>query len=216
MTVKISRVYDDYTTAESAARALEAAGVSHSDISILASNADGWYDAKDAHKNPKDKGAVDPKHDKDRDGHDDRAEGAAAGGGIGAVAGGAVGVLTGLGLIAIPGVGPVVAAGWLAATVAGAVAGGAAGGVIGALAETGVSKENAPLYAEALRRGGAVVTARVADSDRAKYEAVLATRAVDLTSREAAYRKTGWTGYSADAVPYDSALVTKERELYRR
>jgi len=48
--------------------------------------------------------------DRDRDGVDDRAEGAGAGAGIGATAGGLVGLLTGLGLLAIPGVGPVVAA----------------------------------------------------------------------------------------------------------
>ncbi|HEX2591801.1 MAG TPA: hypothetical protein VHL34_09915 [Rhizomicrobium sp.] len=212
MTVKISRVYDSYTSADAAARALEAAGVPHDDISILASNADGWYDAEHA----KDKNTVDPRHDKDRDGKDDRVEGAAAGGGIGAVAGGAIGALTGLGLIAIPGVGPVVAAGWLAATVAGAVTGGAAGGIVGALAETGVSKENAPLYTEALRRGGAVVTARVADADRAKYESVLANNAIDFTTREAAYREGGWKGYAPDAVPYDRDTVARERELYRR
>jgi hypothetical protein len=210
MTVKISRVYDDYASADAAARALEAAGVSHNDISILASNADGWYDAKDG----KPKRAVDPKHDKERDGRDDRAEGAAAGGGIGVVAGGAIGALTGLGLLAIPGVGPVVAAGWLAATAAGAVTGGAAGGILGALAEAGVSKENQALYAEALRRGGAIVTARVADNDRAKYESILATRSVDVMAREPAYRETGWKGYAADAPVYNPDMVRQERQRY--
>jgi hypothetical protein len=213
MTVKISRLYDDYASADAAARQLEAAGVSHNDISILASNADGWYDATKDRNKPK--GAVDPKHDKDRDGHDDRAEGASAGGGIGAVAGGAIGALTGLGLLAIPGVGPVVAAGWLAATVAGAVAGGATGGIVGALVESGVSKENAELYAETLRRGGALVTARVADADRARYEALLSTAAIDVNARSASYRAAGWKGYAPDAVPYDADQVRKERAQYR-
>jgi hypothetical protein len=211
MTVKISRIYDDYAAADAAARALEAAGVSHNDISILASNADGWYNAE----NGKSKSAVDPKHDKDRDGRDDRAEGAVAGGGIGAAAGGVFGALTGLGLMAIPGVGPIVAAGWLAATVAGAAAGGATGGIVGALADAGVSKENAALYAENLRRGGAVVTARVSEDDRAKYEGILAARAVDATTRETAYRNAGWKGYAPDAAPYNPDMVRKERELYR-
>ncbi|HEY1710176.1 MAG TPA: hypothetical protein VGG10_18040 [Rhizomicrobium sp.] len=211
MTVKISRLYDDYASADAAALRLEAAGVSRNDISILASNADGWYDAKRSKPN----GAVDPEHDKDRDGHDDRAEGAGAGAGIGAVAGGAIGALTGLGLLAIPGVGPVVAAGWLAATVAGAVSGGAAGGIVGALVESGVSKENAELYAETLRRGGALVTARVADSDRAKYEAVLATAAVDVDARAAHYRAAGWKGYTPNAVSYDPEQVRQERARYR-
>src|SRR3982751_576274 len=98
MTKTITRVYDDYTAAELTVRDLEKAGLSDSHIGIVASNAEGWHKPGS--------GSVDPKHDKDRDGHDDRAEGAAAGGGLGAVAGGAVGVAAGLGLLAIPGIGP--------------------------------------------------------------------------------------------------------------
>lgn len=214
MTVKISALYDDYISAQNAARDLEAAGLSKGDISIIASNADGWYDSKGKPADP-DHSAVDPMHDKDRDGHDDRAEGAATGGGIGAVAGGGVGVLTGLGLLAIPGVGPIVAAGWLAATVAGAVAGGVAGGIIGALAETGVDKQNAELYAESLRRGGAVVTARVADADKAKYAAVLNRSAVDTAARRNAYSDAGWKGYDVGAQPYDAEAVRRERAQYK-
>jgi hypothetical protein len=53
--------------------------------------------------------STDKKGDRDRDGIDDRAEGAGLGG--------AAGLLAGLGLLAVPGLGgPVVAAGWLAAT----------------------------------------------------------------------------------------------------
>jgi hypothetical protein len=213
MTAKISRLYNDFPSAQTAAQKLEAAGLARSDISILASNADGWYDSKGKPANA-DHSAVDPKHDKDRDGHDDRAEGAATGGGIGAVAGGGIGALTGLGLLAIPGVGPVVAAGWLAATLAGAIAGGAAGGVVGALAETGVDKQNAELYAESLRRGGAIVTARVSESDRAKYSAILDQSAVDVTARAAAYRTGGWKGYDATARPFDAEAVRRERAQY--
>ena len=51
------------------------------------------------------------------------------------------------------GLGPVVAAGWLASTAVGIAAGAATGGVVGALTEAGVSKEDAPLYAEGVRRG---------------------------------------------------------------
>ena len=84
--------------------------------------------------------------------------------------GGAAGLLAGLGLMAIPGVGPVVAAGWLVSTLTGAVAGGATGGVIGALTQAGISKEDADVYAEGLRRGGAVVSARVADNDASRLK----------------------------------------------
>lgn len=45
MTVTISRLYDSYAEASEAVANLEAAGVAHNDISILASNADNWYSA---------------------------------------------------------------------------------------------------------------------------------------------------------------------------
>src|ERR1700730_11712023 len=134
MTVTISRLYDNYTDAQRAVARLEAAGVPHSEISIVANNSDNWFGA-------------DKKVDRDRNGVDDRAEGAGRGAGIGAGLGGAAGLLAGLGLLAIPGLGPVVAAGWLAATAVGAAAGAATGGLVGALTEAGVSKEEAPLYA---------------------------------------------------------------------
>src|SRR6478609_3344799 len=129
MTKTLTRVYDDYAAADLAVQQLKAAGLGDSHIGIVASNADGWHKPGG--------GDVDPKHDKDRDGKDDRAEGAATGGGLGTIAGGAVGVAAGLGMLAIPGIGPVVAMGWLASLAAGAVAGGAAGGLIGALVESG-------------------------------------------------------------------------------
>jgi hypothetical protein len=207
MTKTLTRVYSDYASAELAVRELKAAGLGDSHIGIVASNADGWHKPGGSD--------VDPKHDKDRDGKDDRSEGAVTGGGLGAIAGGAVGVAAGLGMLAIPGVGPVVAAGWLAALAAGAVGGGVAGGIIGALVESGVSKENAELYVEALRRGGAVVTAKVSDADQAKYAAIMDQSAFDIAAREPAYRSSGWKGYDPTAPSYDAAQVRKERETYR-
>jgi hypothetical protein len=207
MTQTLTHLYNDYPSAEAAVRELKAAGLGDSHIGIVASNAEGW------HKPGSD--SVDPKHDKDRDGKDDRSEGAVTGGGLGAIAGGAAGVAAGLGMLAIPGIGPVVAAGWLASLAAGAVAGGAAGGIIGALVESGTSKENAALYAEALRRGGAVVTAKVSDDDAAKYKAILSRNDVDVTSREKAYRNSGWTGYDPSARPYTAEEIRRERDLYR-
>ena len=46
MTTTISRLYNSHAEARTAVRELEAAGVSHGDISIIASNADNWYDEK--------------------------------------------------------------------------------------------------------------------------------------------------------------------------
>ena len=143
------------------------------------------------------------------------AEGAVTGGGLGAIAGGVAGVAAGLGALAIPGIGPVVAAGWLAALASGAVAGGAAGGIIGALVESGASKENAELYAEALRRGGAIVTAKVPNDEESKYAAIMDRSAFDIAAREPAYRSTGWKGFDPTAPSYSTDQVRRERDAYR-
>jgi hypothetical protein len=203
MTTTISRLYNNYGDARAAVQQLEAAGVSHNDISIIASNADNWY--KD------DKGTF---PDRDLDGKDDRAEAAGTGAAIGATAGGAAGLLTGLGLMAIPGVGPVVAAGWLVATLAGAAVGGATGGAIGALTQAGISKEDAGVYAEGLRRGGAVVSARVADNDAVRLQAIMDRSAVRVADRAEAYRKSGWKAFDPTATPYNADQVKNERSLY--
>ena len=201
MTVTISRLYDSYADAQKAVQGLEAAGVPHSDISIVANNSDNWYNGN--------------KVDRDGDGVDDRAESAGKGAGIGAGLGGAAGLLAGLGLLAIPGLGPVVAAGWLAATAVGAAAGAATGGIVGALTEAGVSKDEAPLYAEGVRRGGTLVSARVPDADRSRLDAVLNTSAVNLRDRSASWQKSGWTTFDPAARPFGPDEVRKERELYR-
>jgi len=207
MTVTISRLYNNYDDARAAVRNLEAAGVGHNDISILASNADNWYsDDRKESTYP----------DRDLDGKDDRAESAGAGAGVGAAVGGAAGLLTGLGLMAIPGVGPVVAAGWLVSTLAGAAAGGVTGGVLGALTQAGISKEDAEVYAEGLRRGGAVVSARVADADAVRLQAVMDRSAVNIGERSAAYRQSGWKSFDPNATPYTADQIRRERELYLR
>jgi len=202
MTVTISRLYDTYADAQAAVRGLESAGVPHSDISIVANNSDNWFSA-------------DKKVDRDRDGVDDRAEGAGKGAGIGAGLGGAAGLLAGLGLLAIPGLGPVVAAGWLASTALGAAAGAATGGLVGALTESGISKEDAPMYAEGVRRGGTLVSARVPDADRTRLDAVLNKSAVNLRDRSTAWQKSGWKTFDPASKPYGADEVRKERELYR-
>ena len=208
MTVTISRLFDDYTTAERAVRDLESMGIPDRDISIVASNADNWYSGK--------RSAAPRRVDRDRDGVDDRAEGAAVGAGIGAAAGGAAGLLAGLGLLAIPGIGPVVAAGWLIAAAAGAAAGAIPGGLIGALSQAGVRDEDAQVYAEGVRRGGTLVTARVPEADRARAEAVLDRSAINTRDRGAAYRQAGWTGFDPNAPMYTAEQVARERQLYRK
>jgi hypothetical protein len=208
VTITLSRLYDDYATATQVMHDLEASGIPSSDISILASNADNWYSGKGT--------AVGSKHDRNRDGVDDRAEGAATGAGIGATVGGVAGLLAGLGMMAIPGIGPVVAAGWLASTAAVAAAGGLAGGILGALTEAGVSEEDAHVYAEGVRRGGSLLTVRVPDMERTRVEAILDRSAVNIWERGMAYRKSGWSSFDPSAAAYTEDQIRKERDLYRR
>jgi hypothetical protein len=200
MAVTISRLYDRYADAERAVSALENAGIPNSDISIVANNSEDWYSGD--------------KKDRDRDGVDDRAESAGKGAGIGAGLGGAAGLLAGLGLLAIPGLGPVVAAGWLVSTAVGAAAGAATGGIIGALTEAGVSEEDAHTYAEGVRRGGTLVTARVPDADRTKFDAILDRSSVNLRDRRAMWQKSGWQRFDPQSKPYDVEEVRRERALY--
>src|SRR5205823_7705224 len=203
----ISRLYDNYSDAARAVSELERAGVPHDDISIVANNTEGWYSED---------GRGSKRIDRDADGTDDRVEGAATGAGIGAALGGTAGLLAGLGLLAIPGLGPVVAAGWLASTAALAVAGGATGGLIGALTQSGVSEADANVYAEGVRRGGTLVTARVPDAERARCEAILDRASVNLRDRAALYQKSGWSRFDPAAPAYTEEQIRNERELYRR
>jgi uncharacterized protein (TIGR02271 family) len=209
MTVTISKLFDDHATAGRAVGELEAAGVPRSEISLVASNADNWYESGDHRAN-----RTTDRVDRDADGVDDRAEGAGAGAGIGAAIGGTAGLLAGLGLMAIPGIGPVVAAGWLAATAAGALTGAAAGGLIGALTQAGVSEEDAEVYAEGVRRGGTLVTARVQDNDRARLQGILDRSGVDIGRRREAYRQSGWNRFDEKSQPYTPDQVRRERQLY--
>ncbi|WP_018902397.1 general stress protein [Rhizobium sp. 2MFCol3.1] len=196
----VTQLYDSYDDARSAVKALENAGVPSDDISIVTSNASGI----------------------DVEGQGSRAaEGAGTGAGVGAVAGGAGGLLTGLGMLAIPGVGPVVAAGWLAATaagaVAGAVAGGAVGGIVGAMVSEGVPEDEANFYAEGIRRGGSVVTARVEESKIASAQSILSqSHPVDYASRRANYEEQGWNSFDENAEPYSADQIEAERSRYRR
>jgi hypothetical protein len=83
------------------------------------------------------------------------------------------------------------------------------------LTQIGVPEEDAHAYAEGVRRGGTLVTARVPEAERARYEAVLETSSVNLRERSAAYREGGWTKFDSGATPYSADQVRKERELYQ-
>ena len=80
--------------------------------------------------------------------------------------------------------------------------------------EAGVSEEDAHSYAEGVRRGGTLVSARVADADRARLDAVLDQSAVNLRDRSAAWQKSGWKAFDPTSKPYGADEIRKERQLY--
>jgi hypothetical protein len=185
-------LFDEYLDAEGAIRDLETAGVPSTDISLIANNTADRYGNF-------------PQYGVDHT----RAEGSGTGtgAGIGAVLGGAAGLLAGIGALAIPGVGPVVAAGALASTLAGAGIGAVVGGLVGALVEAGIPREHANIYAEAVRRGGTLVTVRTDDLSSDRVCDILSRRSpVDIEERAATWRETGWTGFDERAEPYTSPV----------
>jgi hypothetical protein len=202
MTQTLTRLFDTYADAERAVTELERLGVPHSDISIVGHKHDTAHDGR-TYDDAGDHAA------------DDASKGASAGGVLGA----AGGLLAGLGLLAIPGLGPVVAAGWLASTavgaVVGAVAGGAVGGIVGALTHAGVSEEDANVYAEGVRRGGTLVSVKTGDSHLEAARTVMDNyNPVNIATRGAAYRASGWSRYDDTAPVYTPDEVAAERSRY--
>jgi uncharacterized protein (TIGR02271 family) len=149
--------------------------------------------------------------------------------GIGAAIGAGAGILASLGLLLIPGAGPFLAAGPIVAVLAGAGVGAAAGGIIGGLIGLGIPEEDAAEYAEGIRRGGTVVTAKVNDEQAQEATAILERHhAVDLNARAQEWRSTGWTpepatrsapqastGASAAPAPQSAARETRASEAGR-
>jgi hypothetical protein len=193
----VTGIFDRFEDAAQAVRDLEAAGIPARDISLVANNVDGSQKSVAT---------------------TDAGPGAGTGAAVGGVAGGAAGVLAGLGMLAIPGVGPVVAAGWLVATAVGAVAGGAAGAAIGGIAGTfvaaGIDQEDADFYAETIRRGGSVVTAKPDDEHRAAAEQILSRRAVNAIERRKLYQDAGWKSFDPAAPAFTQAEIEAERRRY--
>ena len=192
MTRTVSKLYDSYSQAQRAVEALEQAGFSSSEVSLISRYRDDNTLADDA-------------------------SGTTTGATAGAVVGGGAGLLAALGVIAIPGIGPLVAAGVLATTLVGAAGGSVVGGLIGALTDYGVSEDDAHVYSEAVRRGSSLVTVRTDDDRLATADAILnAHTPVDVGQRRQAYMKSGWSKYDPASKGYTAEEIRKERERYLR
>jgi uncharacterized protein (TIGR02271 family) len=211
-------LFDRFEDAQQVVREFNDRGYHRDEISLIANDASGQYRSlSGGSTSGGGEGVV-----RSTDGSaGETAESAATGATAGSVLGGALGLLAGIGALAIPGIGPVIAAGPIATALGstalgaglGAATGAAAGGLVGALGEAGVPEADAQLYAEGVRRGGALVSARVPD-DQADDAVAIMNRygAVDIDQRGGYYRESGYTGFNANAAPYSAAQIRTYRD----
>jgi hypothetical protein len=178
MTTTVSSLFKDRNDAVAAVRELKAANVPEREISLVTNRTEGQSDERSAG---------------DRTVDNNMAEtGAADGAAIGGVLGGGAGLLAGLGALTIPGLGPVIGAGWLVTTAIGAAVGASGGGIIGALVGAGVDNDDAQIYVEGIKRGGTLVSVRVADDEVPTVEAIM----------------TKYRGLDHDALAADRSIET--------
>lgn len=185
-------MFDNINDAQAVVRDLHAVGVDKADISFAGRDQDA---------------ATMESNEYIGDGHSEAAEGAGFGATGGTVVGGLTGLLVGLGALAIPGIGPVIAAGSIATALGsaalGAGIGAAAGGLLGALVGAGIPEEDANIYSEGIRRGGALVMARVDDNlVETTLDIMEHHNVVDIDERGTEYRSGGWSRYDESTGSY--------------
>ena len=134
----------------------------------------------------------------------------------GVLAGGLGGLLVGLSFLAVPGVGPILAAGGLVASlISGTALGALAGGAVALLVELGIPQEHAAAYAEAIRRGGALVVVQCSEERVDEANAVLSQQQpLNLAERSQSWRDSGWTQYEPSAPAYSREQIALERSRY--
>lgn len=101
-------------------------------------------------------------------------------------------------------------------SISGNLPGGAQAGIVSALTQAGVSQADADHYAEAVRRGGALVTV---DSDDAGYDKVQPifdrNHSVDIGERADYHRESGYAKHDENAPPYTPEQVSADRQNLR-
>jgi len=81
-----------------------------------------------------------------------------------------------------------------------------AGGAIAALVEMGIPENEAHVFAEGARRGGAIVAVKADDEFEAEQAALLMHQhgAVDVEACDAGWRRLGWSG----RIPHPASMVS--------
>lgn len=192
MTTRLIALYDDMQDVRAAMEDLLDNGIASSNVSILTNNIDDRYTEYIEGYN-----------------HDMTA-------GEGAVTGALFGTFTGVVMAMVPGIGPVLGLGTLLASAGiGAAAGAVTGGLVAALIESGVEEDEANIYAEAIRRGGILVTVTVPEAMEDDVEDILEDNgAIDVEELGEYYRSTGWIGYDEAAPAYSRDQFNADRRQY--
>jgi hypothetical protein len=106
--------------------------------------------------------------------------------------------------LTIPGIGPVVVSGLVAAALRSA----RTGALAERLVEAGVPLEDAEIYHEGVRRGGALVLTHTSAAQAQAAAAVIAARGpADLEQCRAEMRASGWSGRRANERPYTAPEI---------
>jgi len=179
-------LFDDMAQAKKAALDLEAAGIPHNDVSIVANNEGGRFAPVDTSTTTT----------------SDTGSGNAIGRDalVGAEIGGVAGLLMAITGFAIPGLGWIAGAGWLMAILLGAGTGAIIGGLVGALTQVGVPEEDAAHYNEGVRRGGTLLAVKAQDAVANKVAQIMGDDgAVNIDERAEQYRQEGFVPTPATA-----------------
>lgn len=187
--------YRNITEAQKAVTDLVNAGFERDNISLVVSDTEGRYQHLTSQANVTDPNDV------------SAGEGALVGG----IEGGIIGMALGLGALAIPGIGPVLAFGPLIGGLIGAGAGAITGGLAASLIDLGIDETDAHTYAEAVRRGYALVTVQAPEGRVDETRSILSRYdVVDIDDRAEHWRSEGWTGYDVEAKPFTRKDVEAE------
>ncbi len=174
-------IYDDIVVARQVVEDLVNADFARSSISLITNDAQNRY----SHYLDKDYA---PRDDAVTSGE---------GAGFGAVVGTLTGILVGIAALTIPGIGLAIAAGPIVAGLTGALAGAVTGGIVGALVKSGVPEDEAPYYAEGIRRGGTLISLETADTLHAE-DIMHRYGSINIHERSSLWRQTGWQGFDTD------------------
>ena len=79
------------------------------------------------------------------------------------------------------------------------------------LAEAGVAVNEAEVYAESIRRGGSLVSAKVQADDKDRFEAILNPSSVDIATRRNELTATGWHGFDPKAPDLTADEISRHR-----